>query len=155
MPAAPRRVLRVATVVFLIALLAPAATLAAGGGNCSASACKVYTESPGSPAGNGQKSSGQQDQSKPVRISSKVGHVLSKAGKDKVTLHRIVSLPGYGAQRGILRSTASGVATPTALGAAFDLGAGPTVLLAILLATALGLGAQGGIRSWRQRRNRA
>jgi hypothetical protein len=39
------------------------------------------------------------------------------------------------------------------LGAAFDLGAGPLVLLSILLATALGLAARGSIRSWLHRRS--
>jgi hypothetical protein len=39
------------------------------------------------------------------------------------------------------------------LGAAFDLGAGPLVLLSILLATAFGLAARGSVRTLLHRRS--
>ncbi|HJQ75045.1 MAG TPA: hypothetical protein VJ814_09170 [Gaiellaceae bacterium] len=80
---------------------------------------------------------------------------LSHAGKDRKLLSQIVSNPNFGATRGLLKTGASGVAAPSALGAAFDIGSGPTVLLAILLATALGLAIHGGLRGWRRRRSGA
>jgi len=51
---------------------------------------------------------------------------------------------------GNLRS--GNVAGPSLLGAALDLGVGPMVLLAILLATAVGLATRGSVRGWLLRR---
>ena len=142
--------------MFFIALALPAGALAGGGGKCNASACKVYTEGPGSAGGGGQQNhpSGQSTGPvKPVHISAKSSHVLSHAGKDKRVLHRILSLPDYGAPaRRLYKANLTSVVAPSALGAAVDLGAGPTVLLSILLATAVALAAHGGFRSWRRRR---
>jgi hypothetical protein len=42
--------------------------------------------------------------------------------------------------------------SPGLLGAAFDLGTGPMILLAILVATALGIAARGSVRGWLERR---
>jgi hypothetical protein len=69
-------------------------------------------------------------------------------------LQAIVSAPDYGVKRAnsLDRATAAGVAAPSALGAAFDLGAGPTILLAILLATVVALAVHGSLREWRRRR---
>lgn len=155
MPARLRHAAGVAAAVICIALALPAGVLANGGGTCNASACKVYTEGPGTAGGGQSQGPGSGSTSspstvKPAHISPKVSHLLSHAGKDKSALHAIASLPGYGAQRGAKFFDAGtvGVATPSALGAAVDLGAGPTILLAILLATAVAFALHG----WRRRR---
>jgi hypothetical protein len=124
-----------------------------GGGKCNASACKVYTERPGT-AGGGQQGSQPSGPGtvKPAHVPSKTSRLLSHAGKDRAALQAIASNPGYGAKRGLIDAGAAGVAAPSALGAAFDLGAGPLILLALLLATVVALAVQGGLRGWRRRR---
>src|SRR5438552_18862539 len=150
MPAGLRHVVLGATVVVLFALAAPAAALAGGGGNCNASACKVYHEPNGPRAGRQQTpqpSTGPNTHgAKPARVPKGLARALSQAGTDKGPLSRLVT----DSNLGNLRS--GKVAGPSLLGAAFDLGIGPTVLLAILLATAVGLATRGSVRGWLLRR---
>jgi hypothetical protein len=73
--------------------------------------------------------------------------VLAQAGSDKAPLSKLLTESG-----GSLPAGADSGGSPGLLGAAFDLGVGPTVLLAILLATAVGLAARGNIRGWLRRR---
>jgi hypothetical protein len=153
MPAARRHVAAVGMAAICIVLALPSGALASGGSKCKASACQVYTEGAGKANGQGQDVPSPST-SQPVHVPSKTSRLLSHAGKDKAALQAIASMPGYGAKRGILATDAApAVAAPSALGAAFDLGTGPTILLAILLATAVAVAAQGGIRSWRRRRS--
>src|SRR5205823_1714132 len=93
----------------------------------------------------GSHSSGGQ----PTNVTpSKLRQVLSQAGPDRGPLGRLLQA----SPRGVARGSTGTVAAPSALGAAFDLGSGPTVLLAILLATAVALAAYGGLRGWHRRR---
>jgi hypothetical protein len=78
-----------------------------------------------------------------------MARVLSQAGQDRAPLTRLLGSGGESLQ------SSGSVASPGLLGAAFDLGAGPTALLAILLATALALAARGGVRGWRRKRSSA
>jgi hypothetical protein len=155
-----RHVAGVVTAVICIALALPAAALAGKGGKCNASACKVYIEQGvGKPGGPG--SQGPQGPQKPTGGSStggtvsqqtvvpnRVARVLAHAGQDKAPLSHLLTDAGLGP----VKSAAGRVGSPSALGAAFDLGSGPTVLLALLLGTAIGFGIHGGLRNWRRRR---
>jgi hypothetical protein len=152
MPAARRHVAAVAMAAFCIVLALPAGALASGGTKCKASACQVYTEGAGKADGQGQQASGPTT-AQPVHVPSKTSRLLAHAGKERAALRAIASSPGYGVKRGLFRMGATDVGAPSALGAAFDLGTGPTILLAILLATAIAFAAQGGVRSWLRRRS--
>jgi hypothetical protein len=165
MPAGLRHAARVAAAVFFVALALPAAALAGGGGNsgkCNASACKVYHEQdlpnaggqqqppqqPQQPSSGGSKTGGSKTGGGGhTHVPPKVTRVLQHAGPDKGPLAHLLTDTGPSGLK-----TAGSVAAPSALGAAFDLGAGPTVLLAILVATAVGLAATGSLRNWRRRR---
>jgi hypothetical protein len=151
MPAGLKRVIPAAAVAIL-ALAAPAAAFADGGGGCNASACKVYTEPAGSAGGHQSKTGGDGAAQKPLPIPSKTTRLLANAGKDKAVLSSLIRNPGYGTKRGLERSGLGSIASPSALGAAFDLGAGPIALLAVLLASALGLAFHQGLRARRRRR---
>jgi hypothetical protein len=125
--------------VFLIALLIPAAALAGNNGKCNASACKVYIEPNGPSAGRGQTPPSQQVGSgKTVHHSTKLSRVLALAGKDRGPLKDLLAGSDVGSLKG---GTVGSAGSPSMLGAAFDLGAGPLALLAILLTTAVGLAA--------------
>jgi hypothetical protein len=157
MPAGPRRVVQAATLASLVVLAAPVSAFASGGGNCSA--CQVYHEAPGPSAGRQQQPPTQPQQptgtsqsgGKQKHAPKGLSRVLAQAGKDRRPLSQLLG-PDSGI--GSLRNGPGNVGSPSLLGAAFDLGAGPTVLLAILLATALGLAARGSVRGWRLRRRR-
>lgn len=146
-----KHVAAVATVAFFIALALPAVALASGGKKCNASACKVYIEPDVPTAAGGHtaqsphptSTSTNQPQSTPTNLS----RVLAHAGPDKDALSRLLRDSGIGT----LQSPTVAVVAPSALGAAFDLGTGPTVLLALLLATAVGLAVLNGLRGWRGR----
>jgi hypothetical protein len=87
---------------------------------------------------------------KTAPVSNRTLLLLKHAGKDKSALTNLVK--GYGLQRrlqGVHASEAS--ATPSALGSAFDLGSGPTVLLIVLAGTAALLLGGTGMRGWRSR----
>lgn len=141
----------VAAVVVVVA--APAGAIAGNGGKCTASACKVYVEPGANRSGHHQS---QQHQAGPSTTGEKGGNqpaptkvdrVLAAVGKDKGALSRLL---GDSSQTGV--GAAGTVASPSALGAIFDLGSGPNVLLAFLIATVLGLTVYSGVRSWRSRR---
>lgn len=152
MPAGTRHVVRAAAAVFFLALALPGGALANGGGNCNASACKVYVE------GNAPSAGKQQQQPPPQsstgstagnesKVPSKLSRVLAQAGQDKRPLSRLL----IGSGPNSLQSGGGGGA-PGLLGAALDLGPGPTALLAVLIASAMALAVHGGVRSWRRRR---
>jgi hypothetical protein len=149
MPAGLRRVLPVAAAVFFIALALPTWALADGGGKCNASACKVYNEQDVPSAGRNQQPPTGPGIGATTHVPGKLSRVLSHAGKDTGPLKRILDDSGIGS----LRGGAGAGGSPGILGAAFDLGTGPTVLLAILLATAVALATRGSVRGWLSRRS--
>ena len=159
MPAGLRHVAGVATAAFFIALALPAGALAGNGHKCNASACKVYVE-PDLPKAGGSAPQAHQGQQNPTggsntgggtqtQTPSNVSRVLAQAGSDQGALKNLVAAD---TGLGKVGSEPGDNGSPSALGAAFDLGSGPTILLAILLATVVALGAHGGLRSWRRRR---
>jgi hypothetical protein len=153
MPGGLRHVTRAAATVLFIALAIPATALAAGGGKCNASACKVYVE-PNAPT------AGKQQQSPPpargqtknggqkAHVPKNLARALQLAGRDKGPLRALMTDSGLGSL-----ARGDNAAAPGVLGAAFDLGAGPLVLLSILLATAFGLAARGSVLGWLRRRS--
>jgi hypothetical protein len=80
-----------------------------------------------------------------------LSRVLAQAGKDKGPLSRLLHDSGAGT----VQSGPGNVVGPTGLGAVFDLGVGPTALLAILFATAVGFAVHGPVRGWLRRRSTA
>jgi hypothetical protein len=153
MSAGSRHVIRAAVVVLLIALAIPATALGGGGGKCNASACKVYVEPNGPSAGKQQPppappTSGSTKGNGNTHVPKNLARALSQAGRDKGPLKNLLTDDGLGSMKG-----GANAGSPTLLGAAFDLGAGPLVLLSILLATALGLAARGSVRGWLHRRS--
>ena len=155
MSAGSRHVIRAGVAVVFVALAFPAAALAGNGGKCNASACKVYVEPNGPSAGKQQQ---QPQQQQPTGSSTKgkgkthvpknLARALSQAGRDQRPLKHLLTDGNLGSMTG-----GANAGSPTMLGAAFDLGAGPLVLLAILLAAACGLAARGSVRSWLHRRS--
>jgi hypothetical protein len=149
MPAGLRRVLPAAAAVLFIALALPAGAFA---DKCNASACRVYHEQDVPNAGRKQQPpppTGPNTSGAATHVPTKLSRVLSHAGKDKVPLKNLLTDAGLGD----LRAGPAAAGSPSALGAAFDLGTGPLVLLAILLATAVGLAARGPVRGWLSRRS--
>lgn len=142
-----------ALVVAGVVLVAPAAALACGGGP---SAVNVYKEclpsggggGSGGPTSQGPSSPNSGNGSSPP-VSSRTLQALAHAGKDKSALTALVE--GYGLQRQLHAVHASEAAAPSALGSAFDLGSGPTVLLIVLAGTAALLLGGSGLRGWRSR----
>jgi hypothetical protein len=113
----------------------------------------VYTECVQNAGGNnptsGPTTTGQQPgQNSTPTVSPQTQHAISKAGPDSRVLAAIVKNPGYGEPS--LESGGAG-SSPSALGSAFDLGSGPTILLLALAGTALALLGGTGFRFWRQR----
>ncbi len=150
MAAGLRHIALAATVALLIGLAAPAAALAGGGGNCSA--CQVYSE-PNPPSAGHHQTQPPQNSTGPTQGGAQqtqtpkgLSRVLAQAGEDKGPLVRVLGDSGSN------NLHAGHVGSPGLFGTALDLGAGPTALLAILLATALALGARGSVRSWRVHR---
>jgi hypothetical protein len=138
-----------AALVVVVALVAPTAALACNGGP---SAVNVYKEC--LPAGGGEKPTSGGQTTTPVSgpVSSRTANALNKAGKDKSRLLSLVK--GYGPSRLLQSRSSTAAATdPSALGSAFDLGSGPTTLLALLAGTALLLLATTGLRGLRRRRS--
>jgi hypothetical protein len=155
MSAALRHVIRAAVAVFFVALAFPTAALAGSGSKCNASACKVYVEPNGPSAGKQQQPQQQQQPTggstkgtRKAHVPKNLARALSRVGRNREPLKRLVSDGGLGSLKG-----GANAASPSMLGAAFDLGAGPLVLLFILVATALGLAARGSVRSWLHRRS--
>jgi hypothetical protein len=132
------------------ALVAPSAALACSGGP---SAENVYKEC--LPSAGGEKptggNTGSTGSTGSAHISSKSAQVIAHAGKDSRSLAALVHtgprrlLPASG--------SGSGAAAPSAIGSAFDLGSGPTLLLIVLAGTALLLLGGSGVRVWRGRQH--
>jgi hypothetical protein len=155
MSAGSRHVTRAGAAVFFIALAIPATAFAGSGGKCNASACKVYVEPNGPSAGKQQQqqqppqpTSGSTQGKQRTHVPKNLARALSLAGRDRGPLKTLVTDGGLGSLK-----EGANAGSPSMLGAAFDLGAGPLVLLSILLATALGLAARGSVRSWLHRRS--
>jgi hypothetical protein len=134
-------------------LVAPPSALAGGcGGNPSA--VNVYKECVET-GGGGTATSGATPSSGPtsgptsVPSSSPAGQKLKHAGKDRRVLASLGK--AYGLQRNLAATDTSGAVTsPTALGSAFDLGSGPTLLLIVLAGTAVLILTGSGMRLWRR-----
>jgi hypothetical protein len=146
----------VATAAFFIALALPAGAFAGKGHKCNASACKVYVEQGGSPHPGAGSKRPQQSSTGPAtngggsqtRAPGKSARALAHAGPERSALKNLLGDAGLGKAG----ADSGSIASPSALGAAFDVGSGPTVLLAILLATMIALAGHSGLRSWRRRR---
>jgi hypothetical protein len=89
----------------------------------------------------------------PIPVPKAAARALAHAGSDKGILHRLVTNPGIGATRSFGPTSSSAATAPSALGSAFDLGSGPTTLLAVLAGTAVLLLAASGWRGWRRWRH--
>lgn len=161
------RLLAAAVVVGAVLVVPPVASAGCNGG---VSAVNVYKECV--PTGGGGKATGSRrtgkhssttttssstsntsssSSSPPVHISARTAKALKKAGKDAKPLSALIK--GYGAAR-YLQGHSNGPATqPTAIGSAFDLGSGPTVLLIVLAGTAVVLLGGSGLRFARNRRH--
>jgi hypothetical protein len=125
--------------------------LACGGSNPSA--VNVYTECIESASGSKPTAhqAGPTSQ-QPLPVTKKTSKAIAKSGgKDSRMLATIVKNPGYGEPS--LTSSGAAGSEPSALGSAFDLGSGPTALLAALAAIALLLLGGSGFRFWRQRQH--
>jgi hypothetical protein len=148
------RLLAAAVVVGAV-LIVPSAALADGCGG-GPSAQNVYTEclpsgGGGKPTSSGHKNGGTQRSTgvTSVPVPKQTAKALKKAGDDGKSLSEL--LRGYGSVR-LLQSSHSPTSEPTAIGSAFDLGSGPTVLLIVLAGTAVLLLAATGFRFARHRR---
>jgi hypothetical protein len=144
--------LLVAGLVAGVFLVAPSGALAGCGGGPSAQ--NVYKEcvdtgGGGTPTSSGTPSSGPTSGPTSVPSSSPMGHTLKHAGKDRRVLASLGQ--AYGIQRNLAATDTSGAVTsPTALGSAFDLGSGPTLLLIVLAGTAVLILTGSGVRLWRR-----
>jgi hypothetical protein len=144
--------LLVAGLVAGVFLVAPSGALAGCGGGPSAQ--NVYKEcvdtgGGGTPTGGGTPSSGPTSSPTSVPSSSPADQTLKHAGKDRRVLASLVK--GYGIRRHLAATDTSGAVTsPTALGSAFDLGSGPTLLLIVLAGTAALILTGSGMRLWRR-----
>jgi hypothetical protein len=163
------RWLALAAVVAAAALVAPTAALADG---CNdGSATSIYTEcvqkadggkkhptkhaQTGTPAPSTQQT---QPTSPPpvsvrpqVHVSSKTQHAIDRSGKDKNLLKNLATNSNLVDTRHLKPVLASSRTGESNLGSAFDLGAGPMILFALLAGTVLLLLGTGGVRSWRNR----
>ena len=126
----------------------PSAALACNNG---VSAVNVYKECVPSGGGGTHTAGGTQTGgTTTVQISKKTALALKKAGADGKSLKDLVN--SFGGPRRMLQSSSAGT-EPTAVGSAFDLGAGPTALLVVLAGSALLLVGATGLRTVRQRRH--
>ena len=141
-----------AAIVAGVFLVAPSAALACNGGP---SAVSVYKEC--LPSGGGSKptsgGSAGSARSTSLPVSKQTSRALAHAGKDKSVLSNLVRNPDLGAVRELQSVGTSSAKAPSAIGSAFDLGSGPTALLAILAGTAVLLLAASGVRGWRHWRH--
>jgi hypothetical protein len=143
--------LLVAAFVAGAVLVAPSAALACNGGP---SAVNVYKECV--PTGSGSKPTGgaKGTGTKPIAVPKQAARALAHAKGNKKLLYQLVTNPSMGATRALQSSHAGRATAPSALGSAFDLGSGPTALLALLAGTAFLLLAATGLRGWRRWRSR-
>jgi hypothetical protein len=150
------RLLATASIAVAV-LVMPSAALASGCGG-GPSAEQVYKEclpnggggKPTSGAKGGTSKSGGQTGSTAIVVSPQIAKALKKAGKDGRSLKRLVRT--YGLRRVLQSNHATAATEPSAIGSAFDLGSGPTVLLIILAGTAVLLIGAGGYRGVQHRR---
>jgi hypothetical protein len=141
-----------AVIVASAVLWSPAAAFACGGGP---SAGNVYSECV--PTGSGSKSassgahnSGSGTGSAQSPVSAQTAKALQHTSKQN--RRRLAHLLGaYGTTRLHAPSNPTAATEPSALGSAFDLGSGPTVLLIVLAGTAVLLLGGSGVRVWRHR----
>jgi hypothetical protein len=144
-----------ATALVAVAVLVVPQAALASGCNGGPSAGQVYKEclpngAGGSAGGgNGGSTGGPSSGVTSPAVSPQMAKALAKAGKDGKSLKNLVK--AYGLRRVLASSHAAGAGEPTAIGSAFDLGSGPTVLLIILAGTAFLLLGGSGMRAWRSR----
>jgi hypothetical protein len=131
----------------VVVLAVPAGALACGGGGTSATA--VYIECGSSASGGSNATPSNQ---KPVKVSSGLAqNIQQHGGKHQSDLQRLAESPNFGGvDRKLQRVAPGSVATPSAVSALFDLGAGPLALIAILIASAVALLGSTGWRGWRR-----
>jgi hypothetical protein len=148
------RLLAFALVAGVLLVVPPAAMACSGG----VSAVNVYKECV--PSGGGGNAAGSKTGTHKtggsttptaavVHIPAKTVKKLKKAGKDEKSISALVK--SYGAVRLLQSHSSHPTATPTAIGSAFDLGSGPTVLLIVLVGTAVLLLGGSGMRVRRNR----
>jgi hypothetical protein len=149
----PRKMMRLFTaatmIVALAALLVPATAGAKG-----PSAVDVYVEQVQSPNGHDQSAptsgSGGPSSSGPsstLQLSPQAKHKLRSQGGSEAGLLRQVASQAGNARR---LAAVGSVSQPGTLNAAFDLGTGPTLLFALVLATGLFVVVGGGLRGYRR-----
>jgi hypothetical protein len=148
-----RLLLAATTVVAVAALIAPGAALAKGKHKKGQpSAVDVYVEQASSAGGNqtapptGNSSSGSSSYVVPLKSKAKQ-QLKHRGGKDTKLLKQLAT---HSFDRRL--ATAGNATQPGTFNAAFDIGAGPGVLFALVLGTALFLAVGGGLRGWRRRR---
>lgn len=132
--------------IVIASFIVPAGAMAAGGGNCSASACSVYTDPPPS-AGNSKATSGKTKTVAPSVTTRKALKTVKKRAHRK-TLKILVTDSRYGASAG--KIPVATVKTPSvslgrSLGAVITSpGSGSTgrlgALLALIVLTTLAIG---------------
>lgn len=153
-----------AAIVATAALVGPTAALACDG---SGSAVSIYTEcvptaKGGSHTHGGKKPTTQTTQSSGypsgyvatppvVHVSRVTNHALKHSGRDKKTLTNLVRNPDLVDAKRLHPVLASSPTGASSLDSAFDLGAGPMILFALLVGTVLVLLGVGGVRTWRNR----
>lgn len=148
-----------AGVATALALSLPAAALAAPpskkhhGQPSLPPATQVYVEQVPTATGGqsvGSTSTGGGNSSVPLSNTAQRA-LQSSGGKDKSTLKALATDPSLGARDNLVGAPVFAVKAPSALGAAFDLGSGPTALLVLLVVSA-GLLALGGSLHFLRRR---
>lgn len=123
---------------------------------CTSAVCVYVEQGPAPAAGSCDKKShptrtgGQSSTPVPPAVAPSPGATKTlKHTKPKIRklIHRLVTSPGLGATKPLkITRAAVHVKAPSTLGAAFDLGSGPTMLFAALLAAAILLALGGGLR---------
>lgn len=138
------------TLVAIAALAAPSSALAK---HKKPSAVDVYVEQVPTPSGNQAAptagNTGSTGVSVPLTSQAK-SKLRSKGGKDAPLLTQMAKHPGFDRKLAAVGETTQ----PGTFNAAFDLGAGPAVLFALVLGTVLFFAVSGGLRGWRRRRLR-
>ena len=151
------RWLALAGVVATAALVVPTAAFAGG---CP-SATSIYSECSTNTSAKGSHSSGKPRvkpsggtstptgqivwPAPPAPVSKVTKRTIAKSGKDKAVLNNLTR------NSTLVDSTRLKLASGPVGTASFDLGTGPTLLVALLAGTVLVLLGAGGVRSWRNR----
>ena len=161
MPMKLTRVFTAATLLVAVTALAAPATALAGKHkkNHQPSAVDVYVEQVPTAGGhqaapttgsNTASTGGSATSSVPLSPKAKQ-QLQSQGGKDTGLLTQVAGQAGTARKLAAVGS----VSQPGTLNAAFDLGAGPTLLFAFVLATGLFVVVGGGLRGYRRRRGRS